>query len=228
MATSGLPGDERQVDDVPQAFAALVASEAPSSIALSGGDTARRCYELLATADVDWRSVDVWFGDERWVPIHDPESNEGMSRVTFLDEVEPHEIHSMYGAGDTIEAAAAAYDAALRDAPPISLLHLGMGPDGHTASLFPGGPELEETERLMVPVHRPDLPQPWRVSMTLPVLNAARRVLLLAGGAGKAAAVARAVAGDPAIPAGRVRPAGELTWVVTEDAAGRLARPVTA
>jgi 6-phosphogluconolactonase len=102
---------------------------------------------------------------------------------------------------------------------------LGMGPDGHTASLFPGAPELDEMRRLMVPVHRPDLPQPWRVSITMPVINAARRVLMMVGNPEKAAMVRRAIAGDPAIPAGRLRPAGRLTWLVTEDAAAELERP---
>jgi 6-phosphogluconolactonase len=216
MATSGLPGDERQVDDVPQAFAALVASEAPSSIALSGGDTARRCYELLATADVDWRSVDVWFGDERWVPIHDPESNEGMSRVTFLDEVEPHEIHSMYGAGDTIEAAAAAYDAALRDAPPISLLHLGMGPDGHTASLFPGSPTLDVTDRLVIPAGDELHPHP-RLTFTFPQIARCRLAVITVAGAEKHDALERVRTGE-SLPIARVH-AERIVWLVDEAAA---------
>jgi 6-phosphogluconolactonase len=216
MATSGLPRDERQVDDVPQAFAALVASEAPSSIALSGGDTARRCYELLATADVDWRSVDVWFGDERWVPIHDPESNEGMSRVTFLDEVEPHEIHSMYGAGDTIEAAAAAYDAALRDAPPISLLHLGMGPDGHTASLFPGSPTLDVTDRLVIPAGDELHPHP-RLTFTFPQIARCRLAVITVAGAQKHDALERVRTGE-SLPIARVH-AERIVWLVDEAAA---------
>ncbi len=82
-------GEIRVVDHVPQAFAELVAAEAPRSIALSGGDTARHAYELLAVADVEWGAVEVYFGDERWVPIDDPESNEGMARHAFLDQVEP-------------------------------------------------------------------------------------------------------------------------------------------
>ena len=97
-----------------------------------------------------------------------------------------------------------------------------MGPDGHTASLFPGSAEVEVTDRLMVPVHRPDLPQPWRVSLTLPVINAARRVLMLVGSGEKAPMVRRALEGDASIPAGRLDPAGELTWLVTDDAAREL------
>ncbi|CAN0502604.1 unnamed protein product, partial [Phaeothamnion confervicola] len=129
---------------------------------------------------------------------------------------------------DPAEAARAAEED-LRSAVPgspwpvLDLVILGMGPDGHTASLFPGAPELEEATRLMVPVHRPEMPQPWRVSMTMPVINAARAVLVLVGGIEKAPMVRRALAGDPSIPAGRVRPQGRLTWIVTRDAASELA-----
>ena len=105
--------------------------------------------------------------------------------------------------------------------PVLDLVLLGMGPDGHTASLFPGAPELE-SQRLMVPVHRPQLPQPWRVSMTLPVINAARRVLMVVGDAAKAPVVPRAVRGDPDLPAGRVNPEGEFTWLLTRAAAAEL------
>src|SRR3954447_8027123 len=138
-------GELRIVDHVPRAFAALVASEAPSSIALSGGDTAREAYELLAVADVDWGGVTGWFGDERWVLVDDPDSNEGMARRAFLDQVEPDDIRSMRNAGPTPEEAAAAYGRALRAVPPVELVHLGLGPDGHTASLFPGTAALDET-----------------------------------------------------------------------------------
>lgn len=217
MATgSGLPGEERRVDNVPQAFAALVAAEAPTSIALSGGTTARQCYELLATADVDWRGVDVWFGDERFVPIHDPESNEGMARVTFLDEVEPRSIHSMYGAGDSIEAAAAAYEDALRDAPPISLVHLGMGPDGHTASLFPGSAGLDVNDRLVIPAGDDLHPHP-RLTFTFPQLSRCELAVITVAGAEKHDALQRVRTGED-LPVARVR-AGRVVWLVDEAAA---------
>ena len=145
-----LRGDLRVVDHVPQAFAAFVAEEAPASIALSGGTTARECYGLLAAADVDWTEVEIFFGDERWVPVDDPDSNEGMARHAFVDRVLPAAVYSMRGAGETIEEAADAYDGLLREHAPVELVHLGLGPDGHTASLFPGSPALEEHERLIV------------------------------------------------------------------------------
>ena len=97
-------GEIRVVENVPQAFAALVVDVAPQSIALSGGGTARACYELLADAAVEWSEVSVLFGDERWVPVDDPDSNEGMARQVLLDQVKPRAIHSLRNAGATIDA----------------------------------------------------------------------------------------------------------------------------
>ena len=210
-----IPGEERLVDHVPAAFADLVAAEAPQSIALSGGGTARACYELLATAPVDWARVDCWFGDERWVPVHDPDSNEGMARLAFLDEVEPRAIHSLRDAGPTPEAAAAAYDADLRAAPPLALVHLGLGPDGHTASLFPGTPVLEETERWVVP-NGDDLHPHPRLTLTYPAIDQARLVVVTVAGAGKHDALSRIRAGDD-LPAARIR-AERVVWLLDEAA----------
>jgi len=212
-----LPGEERRVPHVPQAFADLVAAEAPASIALSGGGTARSCYELLATVDVDWSVVDVFFGDERFVDVHDPDSNEGMARLAFVDEVEPRAVHSMSGAGPTPDAAAAAYDALVRAAPPIGLVHLGLGPDGHTASLFPGSPALEEQERLVLATGDDQHPHP-RLTFTYPALARAELVVLTVAGAGKRDALAAVRRGDD-LPATRVR-AARVLWLVDEAAAG--------
>ena len=199
-------GEVRVVDHVPQAFAELVAAEAPTSIALSGGDTARHCYELLAVADVEWGSVSAYFGDERWVPVDDPESNEGMARHTFLDQVEPYAIHSMRHAGPTAEEAAIAYGRLVRAAPPIDLVHLGLGPDGHTASLFPGSAALAEDHHYVV-VNSDDAHPHVRLTFTYPALASSRLVVFTAAGAEKADAFARVRAGDdvPAARAGRAR-----------------------
>jgi 6-phosphogluconolactonase len=205
------------VDDVAQAFSQLVATEAPASIALSGGDTARRCYELLATADVDWRAVDVFFGDERWVPVHDPESNEGMARFAFLDQVMPRSIHSMRHAGETPEQAAEAYDGMLRGSGPIDLIHLGLGPDGHTASLFPGSPALDETTRLAVATGD-DLHPHRRLTFTFPGIARSRLVVFTVAGEDKREALAR-VRRDEDVPAARVR-ADRIIWLVDRPAAG--------
>ncbi len=204
------------VPDVAQRFATLVAAEKPSSIALSGGDTARHCYELLATADVDWSRVDVFFGDDRWVPVDDPDSNEGMARLAFLDQVMPHSVHSLCRAGDTPEAAAEAYDQLLRDSFPIDLVHLGLGPDGHTASLFPNSLALDDAEHLVVATGD-DLHPHRRLTLTLPAIARSRLAVFTVAGAEKREAMARVRAGDSSAPAARVR-AERIIWIADADA----------
>ena len=205
------------VDDVPQAFARLVEREAPMSVALSGGDTARRCYELLVTADVAWRDVTVFFGDERWVPPHDPDSNEGMARVVLLDQVQPARVHSMYGAGHTPAEAAAAYDARVRDAPPVDLVHLGLGDDGHTASLFPGSPALDEDRSLVVATGDDRHPHE-RLTFTFPGIARSPLAVFTVSGSDKREAFER-VRRDEPVPASRVR-AERVVWLVDRAAAG--------
>lgn len=214
---SGLPGEVRVVDHVPQSFAALVADESPRSVALSGGDLARRCYELLAVADVEWGAVDVYFGDERWVPTSDPDSNEGMARFAFVDTVEPREIHSLRHAGDTIDMAADAYDDVLRTSPPIDLVHLGLGPDGHTASLFPGTAALQVRDRFVVP-NGDDLHPHPRLTFTFPAIERARLVVVTVEGDEKRDAVTRIRSGED-LPGARIR-AERVIWL-GDDAALR-------
>jgi len=215
--TLTLHGELRVVDHVPRAFSALVVEEAPTSLALSGGSTARASYELFAAADVDWSEVDVFFGDERWVPVDDPESNEGTARHAFIDQVHPRAVHSMRNAGDTIEEAADAYDRLLREHDPLDLVHLGLGPDGHTASLFPGSPALEERERLVVATGDDLHPHP-RLTLTFPALAQSRLAILTVAGEAKREALQRVKAGDD-LPAARVS-AGRLIWLVDEAANG--------
>ena len=209
----------RIVPHVPSAFAQFVTDEAPRSIALSGGDTARACYQLFATAaNVDWSNVEVFFGDERWVSIHDPDSNEGMARLAFLDEVDPAWVHSLRNAGETIEEAAANYDALLRDFGPIDLIHLGLGPDGHTASLFPGSPALDVDDKLVVPTPGDAAHPHDRLTFTYPAIAQGRTVVFTVAGEGKREAFARVRAGDD-VPAARVR-ADRIIWLVDPAAAG--------
>jgi 6-phosphogluconolactonase len=210
-------GDLRVVDDVPEAFAALVAEEAPASMALSGGATARECYERLAGTDVDWGEVEVFFGDERWVPVDDPDSNEGLARHAFLDRVSPAAVHSMCGAGGTIEEAAAAYDRLLREHRPVELVHLGLGPDGHTASLFPGAPALEERERLVVATGDDAHPHP-RLTWTLRAINRSPLVVFTVAGEEKRDPFKRVRAGED-LPAARVA-APKVVWLVDGAANG--------
>ena len=207
------------VDDVPAAFADLVVAETPTSIAFSGGSTARQGYEQLAARGgaIAWPDVDVRFGDERWVPVDDPDSNEGMTRAALLDHVPVRAVHSPRGAGDTIDQAAAAYDAAVAAAPPIDLVHLGLGPDGHTASLFPGSAALAVDDRLVVP-NEDDLHPHPRLTFTFPALARSRLIVFTVAGEDKRDALARVRAAED-VPAARVD-AERVVWLVDPAALG--------
>ena len=210
-------GEVRIVDDVVGAFADLVASEQPRSIALSGGETARDCYERLAAERLAWEQVAVFFGDERWVPVDDPESNEGVAREVLLDKVRPAAVHSMRGAGSTPEMAATAYDALVREHGPVALVHLGLGPDAHTASLFPGSAALAERERLVV-TNEDDLHPHPRLTFTFPAIALSGLAVFTVAGDDKRDAFARVRAGDD-VPAAHVT-AGRVLWLVDPAAAG--------
>jgi 6-phosphogluconolactonase len=204
MADVELPGEVRIVDDVPRAFARLVAETAPRSIALSGGELAHLCYSALRSEAVDWTTVDVYFGDERVVPIESDESNEGMARRILLDAVKPRAVHSM------VDAGADEYDAIVRAASPIDLVHLGLGPDGHTASLFSGSPALDERERFVVATGDDMHPYP-RLTFTFPAIASSRLVVMTVAGAEKRDAIRRIRAGED-LPATRL-PAQNLLWI---------------
>jgi 6-phosphogluconolactonase len=211
--------DEVQVvGDVPAAFAGVVRRTRASSIALSGGETARRCYGHLAGfADLDWQRIQVLIGDERWVPVDDPDSNEGMAREVLLDRVGATRIASARNAGTSPEAAASAYAAVVDRASPIDIVHLGLGQDGHTASLFPGSPALAETERLVVATGDALHPHP-RLTFTYPALARSRLVVFTVEGDDKREAFTRVRNGED-VPAARVR-ADRVLWLVTPEVAG--------
>jgi 6-phosphogluconolactonase len=205
-------GEVRVVDDVAGAFAALVVDEAPGSIALSGGETARRCYEALAaTRGIAWSSVTILFGDERWVPVTSEESNEGMAREVLLDRVGLVEVRSLRGAGETPVEAAGAYDIEVAAMAGLDLVHLGLGDDGHTASLFPGSPALEIEDRLVVDTGDADHPH-RRLTFTFPAIARARLVVVTVSGSAKADAWRHLCRGDD-IPAARIR-AERVLWLV--------------
>jgi 6-phosphogluconolactonase len=211
-----LYGTVQIVDSVPLAFARLVLHESPRSVALSGGDTAHDCYAAVRATGPDWSNVDVYLGDERFVPPDDPDSNEGMARRVLLDAARPRTIHSMYQAVP-IDEAARRYDDLIRLAPPIELVHLGLGPDGHTASLFPGSTTLAETERLVVPAGDDAHPRP-RLTFTFPAIARARLVVVTVVGAAKRDAIDRIRAGDD-LPGARIR--GErVLWLGDSAALG--------
>ncbi len=199
-------------------------------VALSGGSTPRALHQALVQHYHDlipWERVQVFWGDERCVPPDDQESNYRMARETLLELVPlPAEnIHRMPGERPDYDAAAADYEAEIRQVfglPPDVLLRfdlilLGMGPDGHTASLFPGTAALHESSRLVV-ANQGSKPPPQRLTFTYPLLNSARQVMFLVAGADKAEALRDVLSGQTTIeerPAVGVRPAeGEVIWMV--------------
>ncbi len=215
--------DLHLVDAVPAAFANFVGKRRPHSIALSGGTTARECYVATAAAGVDWSTTAFWFGDERFVPVADPESNEGMARAVWLDAIPGVAVHSMAEAGPDVETAARNYEAALRAAPALGVVHLGLGPDGHTASLFPGSSALDETERWVLPAGDALHPHP-RLTLTFAALAAADAIVVTVAGTEKRHALGQVLAGDPGLPASRLVTDPELarrtTWLADAPAAG--------
>ena len=187
-------------------------------VALSGGSTPRPSYEAAARLERDWSRVELWFADERCVPPDDERSNYGLVRESLLDRLDrkPAVEHRVRGELRP-EKAANAYEAELRGVV-LDLALLGIGPDGHTASLFPNDPALDELRRRAVSVARPDVD---RVTLTIPPLNAADTIVFLIVGAEKADAVARAFAGEPspATPASLVRSASGTTIALLDRAA---------
>ena len=213
---------------------ATLARRDVAHVALAGGSTPRAINALLVAEplrhEVDWSRVVFWFGDERCVPPDDEQSNYKMNRETLLDPlgVQPDFVQRMRGEDDPI-AAAADYDVVLRrklgDDARLDLILLGMGPDGHTASLFPGTIAAIDNERLSIAHYVPKLDR-WRMTLTPRAINAARNVAITAGGAEKADALREVLEGPrqtEAYPAQLVQPAhGELRWFVDAAAASKL------
>lgn len=211
------------------------ASNGPFRVALSGGSTPKSMYQLLAQeplcARMPWGRVHWYWGDERYVPHDAPASNYAMAWTAFLSKapVPARNIHGVTFEG-TPKQAAKRYEAELKQAygsdtldparPFFDVNLLGMGPDGHTASLLPGAAVLDERKAWVSAVDH-GRPEP-RITLTYPVLASSRHVAFMVSGAEKAPALARAVASDPALPAGRVQPDGDLTWFVDKEAAAKL------
>jgi 6-phosphogluconolactonase len=227
--------DVRVVEDPAAEVADLLVDVAAAGghIALSGGSTPRRAYELAAQTDADLSAATLWLGDERVVPPDDERSNLRLTRESWYDRL-PEERRPRLMPIDTSlghDGAAAAYESLLRvtlgNHPRLDFALLGLGPDGHTASLFPGKPALQENQRLAVGVPEAGMePQVPRVTLTLPLLNSAREVVFLVAGADKAAAVRRAFGTPPdeTAPAAHVRPgAGTLLLVLDAAAAAEIA-----
>lgn len=202
--------------------------------ALTGGSTPLAVCPLLVVPprvnELDWSKTDFFFGDERAVPARHPQSNYNTARLALLDYlpgVGPGQVHRMIGEAADLDAASHAYQAIIRrtldedaDPPRFDMIWLGMGPDGHTASLFPGTAALTETERWVVPNWVPAM-DAWRLTLTLPILNAAREVNFVVTGSDKEPALASVRSGAVEYPAAQVE-AGRTTWFVDQAAAGVL------
>ena len=229
----------RLVTGLTDAFAARGAA----SVVLTGGGIGTKVLEELAAAPardaIDWPRLDIWWGDERFVPAGDPDRNETGARAALLDhvDVDPVRVHPMPGPdgpdGDDPDAAAARYASWLADAakpagqgpvPAFDVLMLGIGPEGHVASLFPGLPALDDG-RPVVAVRNSPKPPPTRLSLTLPSIQAAREVWILASGEEKADAVALALSGDgpEPVPAAGARGRQRTLFLLDGAAAAKVA-----
>ncbi|MDX9739901.1 MAG: 6-phosphogluconolactonase [Gammaproteobacteria bacterium] len=217
------------------ASAAAIRARGVCHVALAGGSTPRALYELLARPPwrerIDWSRHYFWFGDERCVPPDHPDSNYRMARETLLSHiaVDAERVHRIRGEIDPALAAREYEDALRRTVatdegatPALDLVLLGLGTDGHVASLFPGTDILAARGNLVAAVWVPRLAS-WRVSLTLPVINAARRVALLVTGSGKADIVAQVIGAEShAYPAGLVQPSAGVDWYLDRAAAAGI------
>lgn len=225
------------------AIAELVAeSTGPFSMALSGGSTPLRLYELLAAGSdgIDWEKVNLFWGDERFVPAGDPGSNFGAAKTALLDiiDIPDGNIHAMPVEAPTAAETAVIYENELKEFfrisdhgfPAFDLVLLGLGDDGHTASLFPGDPVIDERERWAAAIEAPPGIEPSeRITFTLPVLNAAKNIFFLVSGESKADALhdilfMRRMAADE-YPAAMISPDGSIVWFVDGAAYGAAPAP---
>ena len=209
------------------------ASDRTFAVSLSGGSTPRRLYECLAAPEIasrfPWSRAHWFWGDERFVPHDDRDSNYRMARDAFLSRVPvpKDNIHAVQTEGLSPDQAAAAYEATLKryygadtlaaDRPLFDVTLLGIGEDGHTASLFPGQPALQETRRWAVAVIGAKAEA--RITLTYPMLDSSREVAFVATGEEKRGVIERAQAGDRTMPAAMVRPVGRLHWFMDRAAA---------
>jgi len=204
------------------AAASAIAARGRFSLALSGGRTPQPLYLRLVTAEIDWMRVRIFFADERAVPPDDPESNFRLARETLLDaaHVPPRNVHRMKGEYADLAAAALEYEAHLTEA--CDVIVLGIGEDGHVASLFPHGAALGEITRRVAPVLDAPKPPPRRLTLTPRALAEAGDVLVLATGSGKAAAVAAALSSAGSTEETPARLVRDRVWLLDRAAAALL------
>lgn len=218
-------------DDFAAIARTAVADRGSCHVALSGGSTPKKLFEVLASwgrAALPWDEIVLWWGDERPVPPNHPDSNYKMAKDALIGPLGLINVHRIEGEREP-ERAATTYDTLLRDRlgdpPELDLVWLGMGPDGHTASLFPGSPALAEDRRLVVanPVDSPlTKGKTTRITMTKRALNAARHVRFLVAGADKAETLAAVLEGPPGHYPSQLISSNDLAWFVDEAAAARL------
>ena len=178
-----------------------IAARGRFAIALPGGSVATSCFPRFALADVDWGKTHFFWGDDRAVPASHPDSNYGVAKKLWLDVIEDRKpiVHRMEAEDPKLDQAARRYEHVLRENGPIDLALLGMGPDGHVCSLFPGHALLEEAEKLVAPIFDSPKPPPRRITLTFPALFAAEQVIVVAIGEAKAE-LARQVQTDASSP----------------------------
>lgn len=203
-----------------------IAERGACFIALAGGSTPKPLYEALAQEDLPWSNLHVFWGDERYVAVEDPSSNAGMAKKAWLDSVAIPEsqVYKMPTQYDNPVEAAADYDKTLQqafgsDRPEFDIILLGMGDDGHTASLFPHTEALSVSDRLVTVGNKADEP---RLTFTVPLINQSRCVIFLVSGSNKQMALSQVLAdeGDEtAFPSRKIQPQGELWWLLDADAA---------
>ena len=221
-----LPDPEALATRAADLMTSIAKAKPRVAIALSGGSTPRRLYQLLATKRLEafpWTNVHWFWGDERFVPPDDPASNYRMTCEAMLAHapVPPDHVHPMPTVGLSPEAAAAAYARTLKDfygadelapdRPLFDLVLLGLGTNGHTASLFPGMPVLEERRRWVGTMHDPEAGT--RLTLTYPALESSRETVFLVAGADKKAVLREVLDGDQSQPAARLRPHGTLRFL---------------
>jgi 6-phosphogluconolactonase len=204
------------------------------AVCLTGGSIADKIHQAVAaldSPDVDWKRVDFFWGDERYVPADSSDRNDRAAGLDLLDKVavDPARVHAIPAADDryaSLEEAASAYEAVVRSegSGSFDLVMLGLGPDGHVASLFPGHPQLDVIDRIAVPVTGSPKPPPERISLTFPALNRTHEVWFLVSGDGKADAVARALASEGTVHATPARgiTVENATWFLDTAAASLL------
>lgn len=201
------------------------AARAGGHVVLTGGTTPKRAYELAAELEQDWSRVELWWGDERCAPADDQRSNFHMARIALIDRVAvpPAASHRMPGELGK-EDGALAYERELGELERFDLMLLGLGPDGHVASLYPEQPTLDVTDRRVIGADAKLQPFVDRITLTLPMLRAADEVLFLVAGADKADAAQRAFAGEPShsTPGSLVRAVNGKTVAVLDAAAASL------